>query len=120
MRLVRLRSAVQSCPAAPPQAAGFVEVSSRASRDLSIILAASGRSALKSIRLLRVNGRSAGGVMPKIRYGEPLNVLVAAKGHPYLRDPFMAMFDDLPGIACTLVEQPAAARLMNPEGMAGF
>jgi len=58
--------------------------------------------------------------MPTIRYGEPLNVLVAAKGHPYRRDPFMAMFDDLPGIACTLVEQPAAARLMNPDGMAGF
>lgn len=58
--------------------------------------------------------------MPVVRYNEPLNVLVAAKGHPYLRDPFMAVFDDLPGVACTLVEQPAAARLMNPEGMAGF
>lgn len=58
--------------------------------------------------------------MPVVRYGEPLNVLVAAKGHPYLRDPFMAMFDTLPGISCTLVEQPAAARLMNPQGMAGF
>lgn len=58
--------------------------------------------------------------MPAIRYGEPLNVLVAAKGHPYLRDPFMAIFDALPGIACTLVEQPAVQRLMNPEGMKGF
>jgi type 1 glutamine amidotransferase len=58
--------------------------------------------------------------MPVVRYNEPLNVLVAAKGHPYLRDPFMAAFDDLPGIACTLVEQPAAARLMNPEAMRGF
>lgn len=58
--------------------------------------------------------------MPAVRYGEPLNALVAAKGHPYLRDPFMAMFDELPGIACTLVEQPAAARLMNPDGMRGF
>jgi hypothetical protein len=28
--------------------------------------------------------------MPAIRYGEPPNVLVAAKGHPYLRDPFMS------------------------------
>ena len=37
--------------------------------------------------------------MPTVRYGEPLNVLVAAKGHPYLRDPFLAMFDELPGIA---------------------
>ncbi len=58
--------------------------------------------------------------MPIIRYGEPLNVLVSAKGHPYLRDPFMAMFDDIEGIACTLLEQPAAALLMNPDGMKGF
>lgn len=58
--------------------------------------------------------------MPTLRYGEPLNVLVAAKGHPYLRDPFMAIFDELPGIACTLVEQPAAARLMTRDGMRGF
>jgi type 1 glutamine amidotransferase len=58
--------------------------------------------------------------MPAVRYGEPLNVLVAAKGHPYLRDPFMAMFDTLPGIACTLVEQPAVQRLMSPDGMKGF
>ncbi|HEX5380082.1 MAG TPA: ThuA domain-containing protein [Phenylobacterium sp.] len=58
--------------------------------------------------------------MPTVRYGEPLNVLVAAKGHPYLRDPFMAIFDTLPGMACTLVEQPAVQRLMNPDGMRGF
>jgi type 1 glutamine amidotransferase len=57
--------------------------------------------------------------MPIVRYGEPLNVLVAAKGHPYKRDPFMAIFDELPGIACTLVEQPLAARLMSREGLAG-
>ena len=36
--------------------------------------------------------------MPAIRYGEPLNVLVAAKGHPYLRDPFMAIFDTRAGL----------------------
>jgi hypothetical protein len=58
--------------------------------------------------------------MPAIRYGEPLNVLVAAKGHPYERDAFMAIFDTLPGIACTLVEQPAVQRLMTPAGMEGF
>jgi len=58
--------------------------------------------------------------MPVVRYGEPLNVLVAAKGHPYLRDSLMAVFDNLDGIACTLVEQPAAARLMTPDGMRGF
>jgi uncharacterized protein len=58
--------------------------------------------------------------VPAVRYNEPLNVLVAAKGHPYERDPFMAMFDTLPGMACTLVEQPAIQRLMNPDDMEGF
>jgi uncharacterized protein len=58
--------------------------------------------------------------VPIVRYGEKLQALVAAKGHPYLRDPFMAMFDEMEGVACTLVEQPAAALLMNPEAMAHF
>ncbi|HSM96727.1 MAG TPA: ThuA domain-containing protein [Rhizomicrobium sp.] len=58
--------------------------------------------------------------MPIVRYGEPLNVLVAAKGHPYLRDPFMAMFDEMEGVAASLVEQPAVQLLMNPLGMAGY
>jgi len=58
--------------------------------------------------------------MPIIRYGERLNVLVAAKGHPYLRDPFMAMFDEMEDVACTLVEQPAAARMMSIESLKGF
>lgn len=58
--------------------------------------------------------------MPVVRYNEPLNIMVAAKGHPYLRDALMAMFDNMPGIACTLVEQPLAARLMTPEGMRGY
>ncbi len=58
--------------------------------------------------------------MPVVRYGEPLNILVVAKGHPYLRDPFMGIFDQLPGIACSLVEQPAAQRLMKPDAMRGY
>lgn len=58
--------------------------------------------------------------MPTIRYGERLNVLVAAKGHPYLRDPFMAMFDEMEGVSASLVEQPAAMRLMNPESLKGI
>ncbi|MBI1186015.1 MAG: ThuA domain-containing protein [Alphaproteobacteria bacterium] len=58
--------------------------------------------------------------MPVVRYGAPLNALVAAKGHPYERDAFMAAFDGLDDIASTLVEQPAAALLMNPEAMARF
>jgi len=58
--------------------------------------------------------------MPIVRYGEKLNVLVAAKGHPYMRDPFMAIFDEMEGVSASLVEQPAAMRLMNSGGMKGF
>jgi type 1 glutamine amidotransferase len=58
--------------------------------------------------------------MPIIRYGEALNILISAKGHPYLRDPFMATFEAMDGVACTLVEQPAAAGLMTPEGLRSF
>ena len=52
--------------------------------------------------------------MPAIRYGEPLNVIVAAKGHPYLRDPFMAMFDALPGIDLTAYKHQLIERFSNP------
>ncbi|HTW35484.1 MAG TPA: ThuA domain-containing protein [Rhizomicrobium sp.] len=58
--------------------------------------------------------------MPVVRYGEKLNVLVVAKGHPYLRDPFMAIFDEMEGVSASLVEQPAVQKLMNPDGMRGF
>jgi type 1 glutamine amidotransferase len=58
--------------------------------------------------------------MPTVRYREPLNVLVVAKGHPYLRDPFMAIFDEMEGVSGTLVEQPAAQRLMSVKGMKDF
>ena len=58
--------------------------------------------------------------MPTIRYGEPLNVLVAVKGHPFDRTAFGAIFDEMEGVSAAIVDQPAAARLMTPEGMAGF
>jgi hypothetical protein len=58
--------------------------------------------------------------MPVVRYGEPLNVLVAVKGHPFDRTAFGAIFDEMPGVAAAIVDQPAAAALMSPEGMAGF
>ena len=53
-----------------------------------------------------------------IQYGEPLNVLVAVKGHPFQRDAFAAIFEDMDGVGATIVEQPAAAALMSPEGLA--
>jgi len=58
--------------------------------------------------------------MPILRYGEPLNVLVAVKGHPFDRSAFGAIFDQMDGVAASIVDQPAAARLMTPAGMAGF
>jgi hypothetical protein len=58
--------------------------------------------------------------VPVVRYGQPLNVLVAVKGHPFDRTAFGAIFDEMPGVAAAIVDQPAAAKLMTPEGMAGF
>lgn len=58
--------------------------------------------------------------MPIIRHRAPLQVLVAVRGHPFDRTAFDAVFQQMDGIAATMVDQPAAARLMNPDGMRGF
>jgi type 1 glutamine amidotransferase len=58
--------------------------------------------------------------VPKIGYGAPLQLLVAVRGHPFDRTAFDAMFQAMEGIAATMVDQPAAAQLMNPEGMAPY
>lgn len=58
--------------------------------------------------------------MPIIRYEAPLQCLVSVRGHPFDRTAFDAVFQDMDGISATMVDQPAAARLMNPEGMRGF
>lgn len=58
--------------------------------------------------------------MGVVRYGAPLNVLVAVKGHPFERDAFAALFDAMPDVAATFVDQPAAADLMTPSGMARY
>jgi len=58
--------------------------------------------------------------MPTIRYGAPLQILVAVRGHPFDRTAFDAMFQAMDGIAATMVDQPAAAQLMNPDGMAPY
>lgn len=44
-----------------------------------------------------------------------IDVLVITKGHPFLRDPFFAMFDDMAGVKYTHVEQPAAQVFADPE-----
>lgn len=58
--------------------------------------------------------------MPIIHHRAPLKCLVAVRGHPFDRTAFDAMFQAMDGIAATMVDQPAAALLMNPEGMRGF
>lgn len=58
--------------------------------------------------------------MPVIRYGAPLQCLVAVRGHPFDRTAFDAMFQAMEGIAATMVDQPAASLLMTPHAMADF
>lgn len=58
--------------------------------------------------------------MPIILHNAPLQCLVAVRGHPFDRTAFDAVFQSMEGISATMVDQPAAARLMNPEGMRGF
>ncbi|MAF28026.1 MAG: hypothetical protein CL820_03775 [Croceicoccus sp.] len=58
--------------------------------------------------------------MPTIDYRSELQCLVAVRGHPFDRNGFAAMFEGMEGIAVTMVDQPAAALLMNPEGMRDF
>jgi type 1 glutamine amidotransferase len=58
--------------------------------------------------------------MKYIKYGEKLNVLISVKGHPFDREAFAAIFEEMDGIAASFVDQPAAARMMNPAAMADF
>lgn len=58
--------------------------------------------------------------MPIIHHHADLRCLVAVRGHPFDRTAFDAPFQAMPGITATMVDQPAAARLMNPDAMADF
>ncbi len=51
--------------------------------------------------------------------GRKLEVFVAVKGHAFSRDAFEAMLRAV-GAEPTMVDQPAAAMLMNPQAMARF
>ncbi len=42
-------------------------------------------------------------------------ILLVTKGHPYEREPFYAMFEQMPKVNWTLVEQPAAQALFSLE-----
>jgi uncharacterized protein len=58
--------------------------------------------------------------MPIIHYRAPIKVLVAVRGHPFDRNAFDAMFLAMPGVSASMVDQPAAAQLMNPAAMANY
>lgn len=58
--------------------------------------------------------------MPIVHHHADLNILVSVRGHPFDRTAFDAIFQDMEGVSATMVDQPAAACLMNPEGMRGF
>lgn len=47
-------------------------------------------------------------------------VLLVTKGHPFEREPFFAIFDELPEVNWTHVEQPAAQALFDVEHAAGY
>jgi type 1 glutamine amidotransferase len=49
-----------------------------------------------------------------------INVLIVSKGHAYAHDSFLAMFEDMQGITTTLVEQPAAQAVLQPEHTAAY
>ena len=50
----------------------------------------------------------------------PLSVLIVSKGHAYDHDAFLAMFAAMPGVTTTLVEQPAAQVVLQPEHVGGY
>ncbi|NKJ44338.1 ThuA domain-containing protein [Novosphingobium sp. SG720] len=58
--------------------------------------------------------------MPIIRHHAALLALVAVRGHPFDRTGFDALFQAMDGVSATMVDQPAAALLMNPQGMRDF
>ncbi len=49
-----------------------------------------------------------------------VNVLIVSKGHDYDHDSFLAMFAVMQGVTTTLVEQPAAQVLLQPEHVGAY
>ncbi len=48
------------------------------------------------------------------------NVLIVSKGHDFAHDDFLAMFDDMQDVTATLVQQPAAQVVLQPEPVAAY
>ncbi|MEM7099650.1 MAG: ThuA domain-containing protein [Pseudomonadota bacterium] len=49
-----------------------------------------------------------------------IEVLIVSKGHDFAHDSFMAMFDTMPGVNATLVQQPAAQIVMQPAAVDAY
>lgn len=58
--------------------------------------------------------------MPIIHHHAKINVLVSVRGHPFDRTAFDALFQEMENVSATMVDQPAAQALMNPEAMKHF
>lgn len=58
--------------------------------------------------------------MPIIDHHAALRVLAAVRGHPFDRNAFAALFEAMPEISVTFVDQPAARLLMRPGLEADF
>jgi len=51
---------------------------------------------------------------------DSINVLIVSKGHDYVHDSFLGMFASMDGIVTTLVEQPAAQVVLQPENVGAY
>ncbi len=49
-----------------------------------------------------------------------INVLIVTKGHDFDRDSFLAMFDTMPDLQPTMVDQPAAQVVLEPENIGDY
>jgi hypothetical protein len=49
-----------------------------------------------------------------------ISVLIVSKGHAYDHDAFLAMFADMDGVTTTLVEQPAAQMVLEPQHLGAW
>lgn len=53
--------------------------------------------------------------MSVIDYQSAIQLLISVKGHPYDRDAFFNLFESMPDVGYTAVEQPASQHFFSPE-----
>ena len=49
-----------------------------------------------------------------------VNLLIVSKGHAFSHDSFLTMFAEMSDVVTTLVEQPAAQVILQPENVASY